>query len=665
MNEKTIILAGNPNTGKTTIFNALTGLHQKTGNWPGVTVEIKEGSFTYNDTLFKVIDLPGTYSLTSFTEDEKIARDILVRKKADVVLVIADSSNLERNLYLVTLLLELEQKMIIALNMYDVAEERGLSIDTETFENILGISFVKTVGNKKTGIDALKQMVYETACGRDTNRLAPARIKYGPEMEEAISSIEREIAGIATPYPPRFFAVRLIEKDTDFIKIVREKNVFDKVRETMSGINARFPNIEDYLIEKRYGFIHGLVNECTSKKDLLEEKIELTNRLDRIFTHSFFGGIIFLFFIWLTFNIVFNWGGPFTELLGQLFTFLSVTAGKILCFLHCPEWISSLISDGIIAGVGSVLVFLPNIFLLFFIFSALEDSGYMARAAFVTDRLMHKIGLHGKSAIPMILGFGCNVPAIMATRTLDTKKDRIITILALPFMSCSARLPVYLLFTGVFFRKQQGSILFSLYLIGLALGLLTARIFKTLFFKGETTPIIMELPPYHAPDAKNMLLSAWERSYLFIRKAGTSIFAGVVIIWFLSYFPLSAGYAGENSFTGIIGRTIAPALKPAGFGFWQAGVALLFGLVAKELVVGTLGTVLGGEHSFSTALPELFTPVSAYAFMLMTLLYIPCIATFAVIKHEAGTRWAIIATVWSIFIGWFAAVLFYQIFSPI
>jgi ferrous iron transport protein B len=661
MDEKVIIIAGNPNTGKTTIFNALTGLHQKTGNWPGVTVEIKEGYFIYKDTQFKVIDLPGTYSLTSFTEDEKIARDILVRQKVDAVIVIADSSNLERNLYLVTLLLELKQKIIVDLNMCDIAEKMGIVIDTEKFEKILGFRFVRTVGNKKTGIDTLKSVVYETVYGEE--KPVMPKINYGKEMEDIISTVRDKIADIADPYPPRFFAVRLIEKDTDFINRIQDKKVYKEVKGILNETDIRFPDIEDYLIEKRYGFIHGLAKECVSRKDIIETKIELTNRLDRIFTHNFFGSIIFLFFIWTTFNIVFNWGGPFTELLENLFSILASRTETLLSFLHFPLWFTSLVSDGIIDGVGSVIVFLPNIFLLFFIFSAFEDSGYMARAAFVTDRLMHKVGLHGKSAIPLILGFGCNVPAIMATRTLETRKDRIVTILALPFMSCSAKLPVYLLFTGIFFKKHQGSILFSLYAIGIILGFLTARLFKSLFFKGETTPIIMELPPYHRPEIKNMMLSAWERSSLFLRKAGTLIFAGVVSVWFLSYFPLSAGYAGENSFTGIIGKTISPFLKPAGFGFWQAGVALLFGLVAKELVVGTFGTVIGGEQPLAYSLSRLFTPVSAYAFMLMTLLYIPCFATIAVIKQEIGTRWAVIATLWSIFLGWITAVLFYQIFT--
>jgi ferrous iron transport protein B len=347
-------------------------------------------------------------------------------------------------------------------------------------------------------------------------------------------------------------------------------------------------------------------------------------------------------------------------MLEKLFSFTSTNLKSVLLLIKTPEWVISFLTDGIIGGVGTVLVFFPNIFLLFFIFAALEDSGYMARAAFVTDRLMHRAGLHGKSAIPVILGFGCNVPAIMSTRTLETKKDRFLTILTIPFMSCSARLPIYLLFIGIFFKNHRGSILFSLYLVGIVLGLLTARLFKKLFFKEETPPIIMELPLYHTPDIRDILITAWERSYLFLRKAGTIIFAGVIIVWILSYFPLSASYAGENSFIGMIGGKLAPLLRPAGFGYWQVAVALFLGLIAKELVVGTLGTVFGGEDALIKSLHSIFTPLSAYAFMLMTLLYIPCIATIAVIKQEAGIRWAVIATGWSIFIGWLVATLFYQ-----
>ncbi len=658
MKEKTVILTGNPNTGKTTIFNALTGMHQKTGNWPGVTVEITEGFYIYKDTKFKIIDLPGTYSLTSFTEDEKIARDILVKRNAETVVVVADATNLERNMYLVALMLELEQNVVVVANMYDIAKKKGIKIDTNQIENVMGIKFVTTVAYKNEGISELKEVLYNAS---ENKKKSHIRINYGREVEDAITTIEAIIKDVAAPYPPRFFAIRLIEKDPEFILLIQKKGLYEKIKDIIDKLNGTCLDIEDFIIEKRYGFIHGIVKECTSKESLVEEKMEFTTRLDNLFTHTVTGGFIFLFFMWLTFQIVFTIGGPFTVILNHLFSFMGIQIAKLFSSAGISEWIISLFRDGIISGVGAVIVFSPYIFLLFFIFAALEDSGYIARAAFVTDRLMHKIGLHGKSAISMLLGFGCNVPAIMSTRTLETKKDRFITILVVPFMSCSARLPVYLLFTGIFFKKNQGSILFSLYLIGILVGLLTARIFKSLFFRNESSHIIMELPPYHIPDIKNMLFSAWKRTYLFLRRAGSMIFGGVVLIWFLSYFPLSASFASKESYTGMIGSFLVPVLKPAGLGIWQAGVALLSGLVAKELVVGTFGTVFGGAEKMTEALSDLFIPASAYAFMLMTLLYIPCIATIAVIKQEAGSRWALLSVVWSLFIGWFIAVLFYQI----
>ena len=661
MKEKTIAIAGNPNTGKTTIFNALTGLRQKTGNWPGVTVEIKEGYFVYKNVKFRVIDLPGTYSLTSYTEDEKIARDFLVKENIDAVVVVVDASNLERNLYLVSLLSELQQNIVVDLNMIDIAESNGIKIDTEKLEKILGIPFVKTIGNRNYGIENLKESILKSVEKKKTEFF---KINYGEEIEKTIEEIEKIIGNLSSPYPSRFFAIRLLERDEEFTeKIRKNKEIYKKICEIIEKKEKKVKNLEEYIIEKRYGFIHGLVKECISRINIIEAKIELTNKLDTIFTNRFLGLPIFLFFMWITFQIVFKWGAPFSQLLGRFFSFIGEKFASLLLFLNFPNWFISLIKDGIIAGVGSIIVFLPNIFLLFFIFSALEDSGYMARAAFVTDRIMHKIGLHGKSAIPLILGFGCNVPAIMATRTLETKKDRILTILTIPFMSCSARLPVYLLFTGIFFKKYQGTILFSLYLVGIIIGILSAKFFKSLFFREQTIPLIMELPPYHIPLLKNMFISAWERSYLFLRKAGTIIFSGVVLVWVLSHFPFSVEFAGKESIIGKIGSFLAPALKPAGFGFWQASVALLFGLIAKELVVGTFGTLFGGEEQLPHVLSKFFSPIAAYSFMLMSLLYMPCIATIAVIKQEAGGKWAFLSTLWSIFVGWSFAVIFYQIAS--
>lgn len=659
MEEKTIILTGNPNTGKTTIFNALTGMHQKTGNWPGVTVEIKEGYYMHEGVKYKIIDLPGTYSLTSFTEDEKIARDILVKERADTVVVIVDSSNLERNMYLITLLMELEQKIVVALNMSDIAKKKGLTVNVEKLSEFLKVEIIQTVGNRNEGIDLLRKAINKSAAGQAKPSL---RINYGDRIESHILKIEQDILkDISSPYPARFFAISLIEKDPEFLSMIDKKGLSAGLNAITAEIDESYPDIQEYMIEKRYGFIHGLTKECTKAAGRIEQKIELTTRLDKIFTHNISGTLIFFIFMWATFQIVFSIGNPFAEFLGKFFAAAGEKLGSLFAMLHFPEWFISLFTNGIVSGVGSVVVFLPNIFLLFLVFSALEDSGYISRAAFVADKVMHKIGLHGKSAIPMILGFGCNVPAIMATRTLETKKDRIVTILALPFMSCAARLPVYLLFTGIFFRNNHGTILFSLYITGILVGMLSAKLFKNIFFRHEFTHIIMELPPYHIPDIKSMLISAWQKSYLFLRKAGTFIFAGVVLVWFLSYFPPSAEFAGKESYTGLIGRFIAPALKPAGFGYWQAGVALLSGLFAKELVVGTLGTLLGSGKSLHAGLLTMFAPVSAYAFMLMTLLYIPCIAAVAVIRQEAGTKWALLSTAWSIFAGWTIAVIFYRV----
>ena len=658
MKEVKVAIAGNPNTGKTTIFNALTGTRQQTGNWPGVTVEKKEGKFEYKGETVGIIDLPGTYSLTSYTIDERVARDFLVKEKPDVAVVVVDASNLERNFYLVTLLLELGQNVVVDLNMMDIAKEKGIDIDTEKLERILKIPFVETIGHKSIGIDNLKKRILESAKEKEKEIFD---INYGEFVEEELKKLESEIFSLDIPYPHRFFTLRLLENDSEFLKIIEKGKNPLRTKEILENIKKSLGEPEDYLIEKRYGFIHGLIKECVSLKRKMGEKIELTDKLDRIFTNRFLGLPLFFFFMWLTFQMVFKWGGALGEGIDNFFGILGDKSKIFLTAVGSPSWLISLLKDGIISGVGSVLVFFPNIFILFFVFAILEDSGYMARVAFVMDKIMHKLGLHGKSSIPMILGFGCNVPAIMATRTLESRTDRILTILINPFMSCSARLPVYILFAGVFFSSHRGTVVFSLYLLGVIVAVLSARLFKSLFFKEEDVPLIMELPPYHIPTIKNVLLSAWSKALVFLKKAGTVIFAVVVLVWLLGYFPLGVKFAGESSLIGRIGKIVAPVFRPAGFGFWQAAVALLFGILAKEVVVGTFGTLYGGEERLSHVLPNLFTPVSAYSFMLITLLYIPCIATIAVIKQEAGTKWAVITTVWSLFVGWTIAVVFYQL----
>ena len=556
--EVKVALAGNPNTGKTTIFNALTGSRQKTGNWPGVTVEKKEGRFEYKGKHFVVVDLPGTYSLSSYSIDERIARDFLVREKPDVVVVIVDASNLERNLYLVTLLLELEQNVVVALNMMDIAESKGINIDTDKIARILNVKVVPTVGNKEKGIKELKDAILEKSEEREVS----FRINYGDAVEKGIGEMERYVKEI-TDYPPRFFILRLLEEDSEFIDIVDKSGVKDEIRSIIEQIRKNFKDITSWIIERRYGYIHGLVKECVRLVGGMESKIELTERLDRVFTNRFFGLPLFFFLMWLTFQIIFKWGAPLSEWIDKLFSYLGESC-KNLVNIGVPLWMVSLLKDGIISGVGAVLVFFPNIFILFFIFAILEDSGYMARAAFVMDRIMHKIGLHGKSSISMILGFGCNVPAIMATRTLESRKDRILTILINPFMSCSARLPVYILFTEIFFPHHKGTVVFSLYLTGIFVGVITAKIFKSLFFKEEVAPLIMELPPYHLPTLKNIILSAWERSLIFLKKAGTIILSVVILIWILCYFPTGSEFAGIVISTGRVCTVVSNLIESNG-----------------------------------------------------------------------------------------------------
>ncbi len=647
---KVIGLAGNPNTGKTTVFNLLTGSNQYVGNWPGVTVEKKEGFFELNGEKIKVVDLPGVYSLYAYSIDEKIARNFIVNENPDCVVVIVDASNLERNLYLVLQILELGKKVVVALNMMDIAKERGIEIDHETLSKILGVKFVPMVASRGEGLEELKTAIKETMAGEAFS----FRMDYG-KLEPYIEKLEKCIP--ETSFPSRFVAVKVLEGDPEFMK----KTESEEIESVIEEVKKEIDEPESYVTERRYAFIHGLVRECTRKKPGIEDKLNVSDMLDRVLTHPLLGIPLFLFFMWLAFQIIFKIGSPFADILDRAFGWFGEIVGNALSRMGAPYLLISLVKEGIIAGIGSVVVFVPNIFLLFLVFSFLEDSGYMARAAFVMDRLMHVVGLHGKSFIPMLLGFGCNVPAIMATRTLESEKDRILTILINPLMSCSARLPIYVLFASAFFPAHQGWVVFSLYFLGIVLAVLMGRLFKNVFFRGESPPLIMELPPYHIPTWRNVFMPAWTRTKLFLKKAGTVIFAGVVVIWLLASLPPGVEYGSEESLIGLLGKKLAPVLSPAGFGFWQAAVALIFGIVAKEVVVGTLGTLLGGEEMLREALKTHFTPLSAYAFMVMCLIYIPCIASIATIKQEAGWKWAIFSVVYSLVLGWVVAVLIYQI----
>ena len=661
---KKVALAGNPNSGKSTIFNVLTGGHAHVGNWPGVTVERKGGEFEYKGKTFIVTDLPGTYSLTSYSIDERIARDFIVKERPDVVVSIIDSTNIKRNLYLTISLLELGANVIIDLNMADILEQKKIKIDTKKMEELLGVPVVLTSGTKGFGLDELKNKIADY---EDYKRM-PFKVEYGDDIEKSIKNIEMMINGIKTKYSKRFLSIKLLEGDTEIIEELKDagyEEVADFALRETAKLEKKFNiDVETEIVEKRYGIIESIVHQCVSKKKTIEEKLSKSDRIDRVITNKWLGIPIFAFMMWLTFQLTFKAGGFIADYIDSFFGWFSSLSSNWLSMLGAPQWVFSLVSDGIIGGIGSVIVFLPNIMILFLILSFLEDVGYMARAAFIMDRIMHAIGLPGKAFIPMLLGFGCNVPAIMSARTISSERDRLLTILINPFMSCSARLPVYLLFTGIFFKRNQGFVIFSLYVFGILVAVLSARLFKSTIpkLKGPVSPLVMELPPYRLPSIKGVLIHMWERSSQFLKKAGTIIFAGVIIVWLLASFPLGVEYASSKSFIGQLGLFLAPLFKPAGFPFWQASVALLFGIIAKEIVVGTFGTLFGGSEKLAIALPKYFTQLSALSFMVMSLLYIPCIASIGVIYRETNSlKWTIFSVVYSILVGWVSAVIIYQI----
>jgi ferrous iron transport protein B len=659
-----IAVAGNPNSGKTTIFNSLTGAHQHVGNWPGVTVEKKEGRLLANE-IATVVDLPGIYSLGAYSEDEVIARNFILYKNPDVVINVVDASNLERNLYLTMQLLEMNSKVIVALNMYDEAEAKQIEIDVAGLSELLGIPVVPTVAPKNNGIKELIERTLKLAAGKKERLF---KIDYGKEIEEELGKMEAVInthTELSRKYLSRWLAVKMLEGDELILDEVEKyssaeiEKLFALRAESIKRLESAFgEDIESIFVEKRYGFIGGLVKKIFNKRRTVEERLSNSDKIDKVVLNRYLGIPLLLLAMWGMFQFTFTLGDPLIGYMELIFEWLGEALGGVIA----NQILSSLLVDGIIGGVGSVLVFIPPIFLLFFAISLLEDSGYMARVAYIMDRFMHGLGLHGKSFIPMLIGFGCNVPAIMATRTLENKKDRLITILINPLMSCAARMPVYVLFAGAFFAANQGLVIFSLYLIGIVLAVVMGKIFKTFLFPGDTSPFVMELPPYRVPTLKGTFIHMWERGSSFVRKAGTIIFAVVILIWVLSSFPWGVEYASRQSLLGNIGSAVAPLFKPLGFGTWEAASALIFGLLAKEVVVGTLGVIYGaGEVGLTEMIRQMWTPLSAYAFMVMTLIYIPCIATIGAIKRETNSwKWTGFAVGYSLLLGWLMGFIVYQ-----
>ncbi|TRZ83225.1 ferrous iron transport protein B, partial [bacterium] len=648
-----VALAGNPNSGKSSVFNNLTGARQHVGNYPGVTVEKKEGIAYCNDYTIKITDLPGTYSLTAYSLDEVTARNFIIHEKPDIIVNIVDASNLERNLYLSTQLMEFGIPLVIVFNMSDIAESAGQQTDDKAMSELLGVSIVYTVGNKDKGSKELLEAIVRTHKERaDKNNVS---VNYGREIEQEISKVmvllNREI-DLIDKYPSRWLAVKLLEGDKYIIDFIKAKQGSDEIIKQIEASRAHIKIIfaddaETVFADKRYGFINGILHETmTQKKD---SHLVVSDNIDQIVANRILGIPIFLGIMWLMFKSIFFLSEKPMQWIEQT---QALVSGFVSGLLPEGSLMQGLIVDGIIGGVGSVLVFVPIIFLLFFFMSILEDSGYMARIAFIADKFMHKIGLHGRSFIPMLLGFGCNVPAIMATRVIESKKDRFTTILINPFMSCGARLPVYTLLIGAFFsEKISSNVLFSLYILGFLMAIFMAKVFRRFIFTGESAPFVMELPPYRIPTLKGLIIHMWERGWLYIKKAGTVIMLGCIVIWSLSAFPVSAKGDLTKSYIGKIGKAIEPAVRPLGFD-WKIGTALVTGVVAKEIVVGTMGVLYGaGERdsgnpfSLRGALRKdvypdgrpVFTPLIAYAFMVFVLLYIPCLSTVAVIKKETGS----------------------------
>lgn len=660
----TIALIGNPNVGKTSVFNAVTGLRRHVGNWPGVTVEKKTGKVIHNGTELEITDLPGTYSLAAFSKDEIIARDYIIDERPDVVVQVVDATNLERNLYLTTQLMELGPKLVIALNMSDVVRSRGDQVEANKLKELLEVPVVQTIGSLGEGITNLLDAVISVA---NRPKSYDLELTYGSEIERNILQLQKELQNdkdLVGKYHPRWFSIKLLEGDDNVLEKLDTSIVADDVRNKLDAMDPE--RLESRIADIRYRNISTIVSQvCNFSK----RKMSNSEMIDRVVTHRLLSIPVFLTMLWAAFEITFSFAIPFMNIIDLGSGWL---AGSVASTITIP-WLSSLIADGVIAGVGSVLIFLPNIMLLFFMLALLEDSGYMARAAFIMDKPMNKIGLHGKSFIPMLMGFGCNVPAIMATRTIEDKHDRLVTILITPFSSCGARLPVYVLLAGAFFGKSAGSVIFALYAFGIVVAILSAKLLRGTVARGEASPFIMELPPYRLPTLKNSLMQMWERGAIYLRKAGGIILVGVITVWLLAAIPAPGTggtfasadiYGTTDSLIGYFGKVLDPLVSPLGFD-WRIAVALIFGFVAKEIVVGSMGTLYGAgedEERLSHILAAgAMSPLAALGLMVFTLLYVPCIACIGVIKRETGSwQWTAFQAVYGTGIAWLFAFIIFQ-----
>ncbi|MEN8228395.1 MAG: ferrous iron transport protein B [Bacteroidota bacterium] len=709
-----VALVGNPNCGKTTLFNRVSHSREHVGNYPGVTVGAKEALFNHRGYTFRITDLPGTYSLSDYSSEERFVREHILQKKPDVVVNVVDANNLERNLYLTSQLLDMDITVVLALNMYDDLLERKDKLDTDLLSKLLGVRVVPTISHRGKGIFRLLNHVIRVFEEEDPH-IRHIHINYGEEIEQSVQKLQeliRENPSLTDNYSSRFLSLKLLEQDDSSTHLISKADNFIEIQDAgrveINRIKHLFKEEPDAMItDARYGFIAGALKE-TMKKSGKDPGFSRSHQIDRILTHKYLGLPLFLGFLWLMFHATFTLGNYPMEWIGSGVDLLSSFLRS-----HMAEGIfQDMLVDGVIGGVGGVIVFLPNILILFFFISLMEDTGYMARTAFIMDKVMHLFGLHGKSFIPLIMGFGCNVPAIIATRTLENRNDRLLTMLIIPFMSCSARLPVYVLIAGAIFPESAGNIIFLLYMVGVGFSLLMSILFKNILFKNKEAPFVMELPVYRNPGMRVILRHMWSKGAYYLKKMGGVILIASILIWMLGYFPRDVEYTKEyehliamelnssgdqvttlqqemeaerqlHSYIGRIGKAIEPVIRPLGFD-WKMGISLLTGFAAKEIVVSTMGVLyqadVGTETGESTSLQNrireqvyvtgpragmsVFTPLSGFSFLLFVLFYLPCVAVIVTVGRESGSwKWAGFVLFYTTAIAWLASFVIYQVGS--
>jgi len=690
-----VALVGNPNCGKTSLFNFASGAHGHVGNYSGVTVDATEAHASFFGYEFNLTDLPGTYSLSCYSPEELYVREHLTEQMPDVVINVIDASNLERNLYLTTQLVDMNIRMVCALNMYDEFERRGDQVNIETLSTLFGMPIIPTSFKNGDGVKELFRAVIQVYEGASKSS-RHLHINYGHEIEDGISHIQKYLKAdehITQHYSTRFLALKLLEHDSQVLDYLghhmageQRMKDFHELTHARDKASTRVKeetgnDSETAIMDAKYGFIHGALKEAKYKTGTKEDTYRTTHLIDGILSHKYFGFPIFFLMLYVMFETTFTLGQYPMDWIEELVAWIGDQISATM-----PDGpLKAMLVDGVVGGVGSVIVFLPQILILYFFISLMEDSGYMARAAFIMDKLMHKMGLHGKSFIPLIMGFGCNVPAVMATRTIESRRSRIITMMILPFMSCSARLPIYIMIAGTFFTLQYRSVaLLSLYAVGILMSVIVSKLFSSFVIKGEDTPFVMELPPYRWPTPKSIWRHTWEKGKEYLKKMGGIILVASIIVWALGYFPhneeLEREQQQEQSYIGRMGKAIEPVFMPQGFN-WKLDVSLLAGVGAKEIVASTIGVLYSGDDSFGDddefsddsekytrlrqqMIKEGITPLAAYAYLIFVLLYFPCIATIAAIKGETGSwRWALFAAGYTTLVAWIVSAAIYQIGS--